>query len=221
MYEYELINNHYVVHIDGLKYLIDTGSPNSFWVSNPMRKVTIDGKDYCLNEKPANLNISKTYKTVGTNVDGFIGMDILSKTSLTIYKKGGLEFKALDIDGNQVPMTTSWPLMVEINRHSDMGASRMIIDTGAKYAYGVSELFANKAPYAHVYDYNPSLGELDSDIYHLDITIGGKTKSIDICYNVIVARLLHRMGASIIGSITSLYDEVCVLDLKKGKLILK
>ena len=215
MYEYELINNHYVVHIDGLKYLIDTGSPNSFWVSRAIRKVTIDGVDYHLNEKPANLKVKEAYDTIGTCVDGFIGMDIISKTSLTIYKNGRLEFKALDINGDKMDMTTSWPLIVK------PGAGTMIIDTGAKYAYGASELFTNEVPYAHVIDYNPDMGVLISDTYHLEIAIGGKSRNIDVCNNVRVAQLLRNMGASIIGSITSLYDEACVLDTKKGKLILK
>lgn len=220
MYEYELINNHYVVRIDGLKYLIDTGSPNSFWVSRVMRKVTIDDKDYHLYEKPHNVDVEETHKTVGLYVDGFIGMDILSKTSLTIYKKGVLEFKPLEVSGDEVKMTTLWPLMVKI-KTDDMCEGTMVIDTGAKYAYGVSELFVNKVPYEHVTDYNPSMGKLDSDIYHLDVVVGGKKRNIDVCYHNKVAQMLRSMNVTIIGNITSLYDEVCVLNMKKGKLILK
>lgn len=219
MYEYELINNHYVVHIDGSKYLIDTGSPNSFWVSRPMRKVTIDGVDYHLNEKPANLKVKEAYDTIGACVDGFIGMDIISKTSLTIYKKGVLEFKALEIGGDEIKMSTNWPLVVKVG--TSIGMGKMIIDTGAKYAYGMNPLFMLIPSYGRVNDYNPSMGKLTSNIYHTTIVVGTKRKTIDVCENSTVAKALYNMGALIIGSVTSLYDEACVLDTKKGKLILK
>lgn len=97
MYSYELINNHYVVEIDDQKFLIDTGSPFSFWVSRPIKEITIDGNKYPLQNRPLNFNIDETNNLVGVIVDGFIGMDIISKTSLTIYF-GGPDTEYLFID---------------------------------------------------------------------------------------------------------------------------
>lgn len=232
MYYYEIINNHYIVDIDGQHFLIDTGSPFSFWVSTPIKEITINDDKYPLQNRPTNLDINETYNVIGTQVDGFIGMDIISKTSLTIYygrPKGIIEFAEVPdwiISGlikrnykyTEVPMTTSWPLMVQVG--SNLMTGKFVIDTGAKYGYGVSGLFYKQTAFDHVGDYNPSLGHLDSDIYHLDIIIGGQTKTIDVCSNTTVASTLIHMGALMIGSVSSLYDQVCSLDTKKGKLVL-
>ena len=232
MYSYELINNHYIVNIDGKKFLIDTGSPFSFWVSSPIKEITIYDNKYPLQNRPLNFDVDETNNLVGAIVDGFIGMDIISKTSLTIYSgapEGIIEFSEVPdwiINGlikmnykyTEVPMTTRWPLMVQIG--SNLMTGKFVIDTGAKYGYGVSGLFYKQTAFDHVSDYNPSLGHLDSDIFHLEIVIGGQKKTIDVCSNSTVASTLIHMGALMIGSVSSLYNQVCSLDTKKGKLIL-
>ena len=232
MYSYELVNNHYVVEIDGQKFLIDTGSPFSFWVSSPIKEITIYGNKYPLQNRPLNFDVDETNNLVGVIVDGFIGMDIISKTSLTIYSgrpEGIIEFSEVPdwiINGlikmnykyTEVPMTTRWPLMVQVG--SNLMTGKFVIDTGAKYGYGVSGLFYKQTAFDHVSDYNPSLGHLDSDIFHLEIVIGGQKKTIDVCSNSTVASTLIHMGALMIGSVSSLYNQVCSLDTKKGKLIL-
>ena len=232
MYSYELVNNHYIVNIDGKKFLIDTGSPFSFWVSSPIKEITIYGNKYPFQNRPLNFDVDETNNLVGVIVDGFIGMDIISKTSLTIYSggpSGSLEFGALpdwilngmkekSIRFAEVPMTTRWPLMVQVG--SNLMTGKFVIDTGAKYGYGVCGLFYKQTAFDYVSDYNPSLGHLDSDIFHLEIVIGGQKKIIDVCSNSTVASTLIHMGALMIGSVSSLYNEVCSLDTKKGKLIL-
>ena len=219
MYNYELINNHYIINIDGEKYLLDTGSPFSFWVSNPVKELVIDGNKYPLNSRPSNFNVDETTNLVGIEVDGFIGMDIISATGLTIYKNGTIEFAIKEIDGRETSMTTRWPLMTNIG--CNLMTGKFVIDTGAKYGYGVNGLFYQQRPFSRVKDYNPSLGHLEGDIYHLNVVIGGQNKTIDVCSNTIVASTLIHMGALMVGSISSLFEEACVLDTKKGRLILK
>lgn len=219
MYTYELINNHYIVDIDGGKYLIDTGSPFSFWVSRPKREITIDGNNYLLNSRPSNFNIEETTKLVGVQTDGFIGMDIISVTGLTIFKNGTIEFAIKEIGGIETPMTTRWPLMTNVG--CNLMTGRFVIDTGAKYGYGVNGLFYQQRPFSRIKDCNPSLGHLEGDIYHLNVVIGGQNKIIDVCSNNIVASTLIHMGALMVGSVSSLFKEMCVLDTKKGRLILK
>ena len=149
MYSYELVNNHYVVEIDDQKFLIDTGSPFSFWVSHPIKEITIDGNKYPLQNRPLNFEVDETNNLAG-----------------------------------------------------------------------VSGLFYKQTPFDHVSDYNPSLGHLDSDKFHLEIVIGGQKKTIDVCSNSTVASTLIHMGALMIGSVSSLYNQVRSLYTKKGKLIL-
>lgn len=232
MYSYELVNNHYVVEIDGQKFLIDTGSPFSFWISHSIKEITIYENKYSLQSRPIYFEVDEINNLVGVMVDGLIGMDIISKTSLTIYSgrpKGIIEFSEVpdwivnelikkNYKYTEVPMTTRWPLMVQVC--SNLMTGKFVVDTGAKYGYGVSGLFYKQTAFDHVSDYNPSLGHLDSDIFHLEIVIGGQKKTIDVCSNSTVASALIHMGAFMIGSVSSLYNQVCSLDTKKGKLIL-
>ena len=220
MYKYRLINNHYVVEIDDKKYLIDTGSPISFWTNNPSREIVIDGISYPLFVKPNSLDIYETINCIGEDIDGFIGLDIINQTSLTIYKNGYIDFSALYEKGEivQINIVGSYLLLKVESNHIQ---GHLIIDTGAKYGYGVKSLFEGKEPFNHVEDYNPMLKQLSSDIYHLSIIVGGQEKTIDICKNPCVERLLLGMSVILIANITSLFDEVCVIDTKKRIMIIR
>ena len=220
MYNYNLINNHYIVNIDGKQFLIDTGWPSSFWVSSPIREIIINKITYQIENRPSNFNVVDATNLIGVEVDGFIGLDIISKTGLTIYKNGTIDFAIKEIDGIETPMTNQFPLMADIECNSMIG--KYIIDTGAKYGYGVNSLFYQQQPYSHVTDYSPSLGHLESDIYHLHVVIGGHNKIIDVCNNTKVANVfLKSHNAIMIGSISSLFEEACILDTNNGRLILK
>ena len=120
MYYYKLINNHYIVDIDGQHFLIDTGCQFSFWVSTPMNEITINGDKYPLQNKPTNFDVNESNNLVGVQADGFIGMDIISKTSLTIFG-GCIDFGELPefiLEGLrkeknchliEIPMTKTYP----------------------------------------------------------------------------------------------------------------
>ena len=219
LYHYELLNNHYVVDINGKKYLIDTGSHRSFPLNSNARKVAINGKEYPLQTTPP-MNIEKTTKLIGITPDGLIGTDILAKTSLTIYKNGTLEFKANKIDGRELDIQSVYPLIVEGSSCGYNGS--FIVDTGAKYGYGLHKVFKNKRPYEYVWDYNPGLGDLSSNIYHLEVSLGGETYPLDVCDNIKVEiGYLAPCASFMVGNITTFFKEVVVFDFVRKKLILR
>ena len=217
-YSYQLSNGHYVVNIDGLKYLLDTGVDNSFHLSKN-NIVNINNKDYHLSEKPSYLDLKPTFDLIGEEVDGFIGLDILKETSLTIYKNGIIVFDVVDnVEGEKINLNTYGYLSFDTSCNGIKG--KYIIDLGAKYGYGINELFINKNPYDHVNDYNPGLKFLDSDIYQLDFLLGNKKISTSICKNERVNSLIRYHNGVIIGNITDLYDYVCVIDIRNKKLVI-
>ena len=86
MYKYDLINSHYLVLIDGRRYLVDTGSESSFSLDDSLKSVTIDGVSYHL--QPNRLSVQQkreTFEMVGTTFDGFIEF---SKKTPIFYKQG-------------------------------------------------------------------------------------------------------------------------------------
>jgi len=219
MYKYELLNNHYIVHINNKKYLIDTGSNRSFPVGCYDRSVVIDGKEYPLQNTPP-MNINKLVELVGCKVDGFIGTDIISRTSLTIYKNGTLEFKNTEVGGRSYNIISIYPLLVRGSCNGYDG--NIIIDTGAKYGYGQHKLFANNKPIEYINDYNPGLGNLNSDLYRMDIKLGGDSYVSEIGDNRFVeSGYLIPCNALLVTNITTLFEEVCVIDITKDLLIVK
>ena len=219
MYKYDLINNHYLVLIDGRRYLVDTGSESSFSLDDSLKSVTIDGVSYHL--QPNRLSVQQkreTFEMVGTTFDGFVGMDIIRATSLTIYKNGDIDFKANDAkEGTRIPMHDVFSYIYIM---SDDG--KYLIDTGAKYAYGTKEKLSYLTPSCWVDDYNPGLGHLHSQAYQKSFKVGNKLAFIWTCKNEMVENTYLMMtGVSFVGNITKFFDEVCVLDIQNRLLIVK
>ena len=219
MYKYQLINGHYVVEIDNKKYVLDTGSKDSFWMKTRRDTILIDGVSYPLaSNKLSPVQEMETMRFVGCDLDGFIGLDIIEKTSLTIYKDGNIAFKSTDIDSKKTKFIDNNDeyLIVESNQ------GRFLIDTGAKYGYCVKSILSCEIPLSRVHDYNPILGHLYSDLYLKRISIADVGNDMYVCNNADVQRYyLPAVNCKAIGNITGFFKEVCVFDLSKGELILK
>lgn len=219
-FNYQILNNHIIINISNKQFLLDTGSPTSFWTYEPINKIQINKKDYRLTPKPVSVNLREVEKLVGIKVDGFIGLDIIGDTSLTIYKNGEIKFGVDDINGTSTKLFSNGYLSIQVG--SNLIVGKMLLDTGAKYGYGIKSLFYNQKSFARVNDYNPQLGNLESDIYHLDVVIGGANKVIDVCDNDEVSfNYLKPTNSILVANITSLFDEVCVIDISNGLFIFK
>ena len=220
-YNYELKNNHYVVNINGHKYLIDTGMPYSFWINQPM-SVEIDETDYQLAPNQFDRTvIEETNKLVGETLDGFIGYDIIRRNGLTIYKDGTLEFKAVNVEGGvRLALQTAPCLLIDV-RCSDI-SGKAFIDTGAMLGYGEQNLFKGLNPYENnVHDYNFVLKHMHSDMYNLPVELNGHTKIVKAGYNPRTEG--YPLGGNIIliCSVSTFFDEVCVFDIAHRELVLK
>ena len=212
MYNYQLSNNHYIINIEGNNYLLDTGSPVSFSLKPGLNSVVINQRRYPLGYNVMGLDIDATRELVGMDVDGFIGMDIVRQTSLTIYKDGRIEFSAIPEQGHRLNMLMSFGL-IKIQATCNNLIAPYLVDTGARYAYGIQGLFLNQEPFGHIKDYNPRLGHFESDIYHLSVDFGPFQKTVDIADSSVVRNDLAMTASLIVGNITDLFDEVCVIDM--------
>lgn len=221
MYNYTLSNNHYIINIEGNNYLLDTGSPVSFSLKPGLNSVVINQRRYSLPYNVMNLDIEATRELVGMDVDGFIGMDIIRQTSLTIYKDGRIEFRALPEQGNRLEMLADSYGLIKLKVSSNDYVSAYLVDTGARYAYGREYLFGGKQPFDHIKDYNPRLGHFESDIYHIPVDFGPIQKTLDIADSVEVRGDLRATGSLIVGNITDLFNEVCVINMQNRVVTLK
>lgn len=218
MYKYRLLNNHYVVEIDNRHYIIDTGCPFSFTFRNDLNMVKINNHFYPLNPSGYTFNIKKTHNLVGFPIDGLLGSDVFGESGLTFYKEkeaeGKVDFASHDINGVMCPIVGMMHApIININ-----GRNKFVVDTGARYAYGSGNAIAGLKPYGEVDDYNPSLGDLHSPIYHSEIMVNEKRCPIDVCYNSKVAS--NTPGVFIIGNITTLFEKECCINYREKKIIL-
>ena len=220
MYHYELLNNHYVVTIDGKRFLIDTGCRSSFNMTGIPSILTIDGKTYRLGAKPSNMDLPEAFETIGAEVDGFIGMDILRQTSLTLRKDGTLEFAALPLKGKEVPLIVGTALTCPIQYEGK--ECRIIIDTGARYGYGGFDVFRGRKPFRYkVKDYNPDLKIMFSDLYHIPFVFAGKEVIVDMGLNQALFFQLRMYESIGFTNVTELFEDTLVFDFQKKKLIVK
>lgn len=227
MYNYKLLNNHYVVEIDGNKYIIDTGSAYSFSFRKNLNEVVIDGRRQELIH-PEDINqpfdLQETFTLVGQEVDGLIGYNAFMHTGLTILKDneegGRVEFGALPINGRavQLDMFMQYHLVPSMFNGRRMN---YCIDTGARYGYCNRNLVNGLPAFDKVHDYNPGLGPLDSYNYRLSVDVGGQTYQTTSCFNPDVEnRYLNKLNILMVGNITDLFSRSCCFDYQKRKVVL-
>lgn len=220
MHNYQLIRNHYVVTVDGCQYLIDTGSPVSM---NRSGSITIDGKTFSTHRISDSM-LAPMSELIGGNIDGLIGLDILRKTSLTIYKDGRIDFGLSPIGGAEVPFAHLSGGYIRLPCTLEDGRKAVaLIDTGAMIYYGdYSGFFAQKGFVGEFDDYNPTLGKMRSRFYTQTIEVAGRTITVPVGDNAgAVSLALKALSAAIVMNITELFDEVFAFDFVNCRVILK
>ena len=219
MYNYVLINNHYIVNIENKYYILDTGSPFSYSFVNGLDKVFIDGVEHKLGVPGARFSVKKTYDLVGFPVDGLLGSDAFRKTGFTIYKQnkeGGLiDFKANNIKGN------AYQILMLANNAAPLiqtdDKKFYLVDTGARYGYGAKEIFKGLTSFGTVWDYNPYLGDLYSPIYNVEVMMNNKKCHTTACYNNNVTFDIPNF--LMVGNITDLFEKECCVDYLGKKVV--
>ena len=221
MFNYLLINNHYVVNIDEKNYIIDTGSPFSF---------VRDGSPLVINNEkfyPNRGMSEQVYKSisefVGMNIDGLIGSDIITHTSLTIYKNGQLEFAPIESEGHQLPIHLYGPYSFIPCVLESGDKNLILVDTGAKYGYGdFFKYFSNDKYLRDIDDYNPTLGYFTSKSYEVKININNKIYKMELGdHEQVTNWSLRPTNSAAVINITQLFDKYCVFDYNKRMLIYK
>ena len=93
MLVYEIRNGHYIIDLEGKKWLLDTGSPTTFRFDGQGGCIELDGKVFSLERNRGYIK-SAVDGLCGVNVFGMIGSDVLSQTSFTLYSDNKLQLMA-------------------------------------------------------------------------------------------------------------------------------
>ncbi|MBO4667671.1 MAG: hypothetical protein J5666_06085 [Bacilli bacterium] len=222
MYHYELVNNHYIVEINGRKYLLDTGCGGS--LIRRGEPIVINGKAYGQNRLPEQV-ASEMSKFIGVDIDGLIGSEVVLNNGLTIYKNGNLEFATLENGGdNIVPLINRGGRLSIEGTVSPTIKGQILIDTGAKYGYGdFRSAFTRENMCEHIHDFNPNprLGYFDSYAYAVKVIINNHEYNLKLGDSDKVNMYCLSYGYKAVINITDLFNEYCVFDINNHRLVLK
>ena len=162
-------NDHPVVDLSGERYIVDTGSPVSFHYAGTLA-LEIGVQGFLLGSRGI-CDKETADALTGTDIDGFIGMEILQQTGLTIdLEHGTLDFACMpDEDASSVYAELAIDLfegvyVVTNDLYLGRRLHQVIVDTGARIPY-ITDCLAGKLeetgePYE---DDSPQFGPLYGD----------------------------------------------------------
>lgn len=204
-YNFIVSNNHILVNIDNGNYYIDTRTPFSFFYGTDA--IIINNKKYKSNDQL--IKRQDVEKMVGTKVDGLIGLNILSKTGITVnFLDKTITFDVKDghicyfLKNDEGYYYTS-DCVINSNI-----LEKTIIDSGACISYVNEKYLDPSQRTSESYsDYNPMVGDISGDYYEVSIdkvTLGSGSYH----HTIKVAKLPKKYEKQGIDIIISLFDII-------------
>ena len=202
-YRLEIVDKHPVLtNFLGKRFLVDTGSPISMTVNS--EPFLLCGESF----ESSKLNIIDTVQDLsGLDVDGLIGLDVLSKFNVLVSYKDGfikLSREAFHIPGQMVNMHVM-PLKSAVTFEANLNGQRVrcILDTGAASAnYVVSaKLVEGLESAGECEDFYPGVGRFRTTLYDMnfgEMNVPVKCGMLPSSLSAL-SRLISLMGQAVIG----------------------
>jgi hypothetical protein len=161
----------------GQRFILDTGSPNSFCESGQ-----VDLHEGFINVPKKIMHVDAAYlqENVGIQLDGLLGLDILSKKSFSI-QYNSLSFTIYDsvnelhvVDGLQYFEATAMIFKIPVSIND--ASVNLILDTGAHISYLNPEYVSiDTNNLRRTNDFNPLLGNFEASmVEEFEYSINGK-----------------------------------------------
>jgi hypothetical protein len=171
MYKLKYSNGHIYVEIDGLDWLIDTGSPSSF---GKITSINMLGKNFELEDSFLDLDVESLSEYVNHNVAGLLGTNILNefnilfdiKNQIIIFSEDKIELVGEVFNIEEVMGVPVLQTQVDNKEISVM------FDTGAQLSYFQKEIIDKEDSLGIVKDFYPGIGYFDTDTAMIDIKLG-------------------------------------------------
>jgi hypothetical protein len=198
----KFLDGHVIVQVNNFDYIVDTGSPISFGRGTT---VFINGKKFPINNiGPSGLTADSISTLSGLKVDGLIGMDILIHFDV-LFTQDQITFSDTPI--NHAETAIKLPIIdaamevpiISLNiGHEDR---RLFFDTGAKLSY-LSDDLLDGTPIGEMKDFYPTIGTFKTNVYKIDVIIGGKVETLTFGSLPLSIRMLLEIGQTkgIIGT---------------------
>lgn len=196
-YRIKWVKGHILINDDqGL--LIDTGSPVSIHTSGV---INICGQKINVQSHLAGTNIiSSLKKEISNEVNGLIGMDILSVYPILFNLHNGGDFIFLDDDAQYTTqkiesfsiMDKYCGMFIDINKER----MKLVFDAGAPISYVNSKRFCNHKIIRRQHDFSPVLGKsFIANIIKLPISVvANESREIEFGYSEEVDFMLYYLN---------------------------
>ena len=170
-YNIDLFDGHLIFANNGLKVLVDTGSPFSIGKDPHFEFM---GQQYHCNE-----GISTISEMMGYDIDVLMGMDVLGYYYIqTDYKDKKIVFSTDRIPFESictVPLIRGNMGEVCVELSVNGQKVKLALDTGAKISY-IDECFTVGKPVIETReDFSPFIGNFETPIYVIDASLGDQT----------------------------------------------
>ena len=177
IYNIELIDNHVVFFQNGLRLLLDTGSPIS--ISNHSTVSVFDKTINTHKNIMGKTSIDDINQSIeNANLDALIGADVLSKISFSISLSNKLMEVNPIINYNEYdsfPLSNFMgiPIIFAIINEKKI---KFFLDTGAKISYLNSKFLQGKNEIKEEQDFYPGFGDFQTNIYQLQLELFNQLK---------------------------------------------
>ncbi len=218
----DLFDGHLIFEHNGLKVLVDTGSPITI---SKCRDFAFMGKQYTCQTKILGNDIPRLSSMMGYNIDVLMGLDLITEFFImTDYQKKEITFSTEEISFKpqcSVPIAfENGMICVELNVEGQ--SVNFVLDTGARISY-IDETFTGGRPIIETReDFSPLMGRFSTPIYSMQVSAGNQSFPVNFGnLPMQMALMLKMMG--IYGAIGyDLFNAFTVLmDYKNNELLLK
>jgi hypothetical protein len=169
-YPLEVVSGHLVVEIDGVRAILDTGSPLSFGSGT----LSVLGQPVQL--MGAELGVSPEYLSakVGTRIDALLGLDVLGSIYFEIDTAAGtcvFDTEPRQISGVRIRLASLMGAPV-VSAMVDGSAVQLILDTGAHIGYLTDKRLQGRRALGTREDFHPLMGEYPTEAHEVSVNIG-------------------------------------------------
>jgi len=167
----DFVSGHLFVTIEGERWLVDTGSPNSFG-----RETTLglDDQSFRVAGSDFGLDSAALSSLVGEPLAGLIGGDILGKLDIELDVSGGnltASLHPLALVGTQIALEDFMGVPL-LHAESEEGAHLMLFDTGAPISYFQHDSLERYEAAGELRDFFPGVGEFTTSTHKVPFTVG-------------------------------------------------
>jgi Ca-activated chloride channel family protein len=169
----KLVYGHLLAEMDGRTILVDTGCPVS--IGRHLHWVFME-QSFELSRSYMGISVDDLSNLVNERVDILLGADLLQLACTEIDLADQIiVFRAhpeLHTDVRiPIEQFMGVPSLQANIRGKDVN---LIIDSGSQYSYLRSDMVSGMKASGKARDFYPGFGEFDTDLYDLDVTLGGK-----------------------------------------------